>query len=135
MYTANIISKELKNGKLKVSIQYTNEEESFVETMETRSKQDEDWLERDISRRLKELEELIIFSETIVIGEFKTNKKNKEKKEKTEKELYKEKLLLFENAQTAQRKGIITEENESFLELLEWLNKNFKSEYLNLFIG
>lgn len=137
-YTASITNKEFTNGRLKVTIQYTNGEQTFNDTMECRSPQDGDWLKKEVSRRCKELNGLEIFEKTIELGDVSTTNVEEKNVDVIEsdfnKEEYKDKLNLFLKAQQAFRMEIITEENETFLELRNWLSKNFKAEYLDLFM-
>ena len=134
-YKATLVKKELVNGRLKVTIEYSNGIESFNETMECRCSQDSDWAEKEASRRCKELENLIVFANTIQLGEIKIQKEKECRLPKTPYDIYKRKLELFLKAQSALRLEIITEEAESFSELKNWLSDNSKPEYLELFIG
>jgi hypothetical protein len=125
MYTADILSKKIINGRLTVEVSFHNEEETFSDTFETAQYQDDAWIGEQITRRLRHLNSLYILKDAINIGPF--TEKNVVK---TEREIYQEKNTLYQNYMNWARMGIITHDRPIIVELREWLRTNFKEEFM-----
>jgi hypothetical protein len=128
MWTANIDNKIFKSGKLTVIVTYTNGNENITENHEVTQKQDTNWLNDIINRKLNDLNSLSDINDSIVIGIF-----NEEVKAKSDKDLYYENASKYMKYMDIARMGIIQHDKPIIIELKEWLILNFKDEYTNLF--
>lgn len=138
-YTAEITNKDLFDGLLVVQVRYISEDGSKIvqDSYSTRSAQDENWLQNNINRKIKELEELELFIEQIPLGEITVDTPLVIQGEKTQaeldKEAYKVDLDKFNKLVQILRQGFITVDNEEFITLQQKLKDNFKSDYIDLF--
>lgn len=132
MWTAEVISKQIADGLLKVTVQFTDGTTTFTDRYETRSGQDANWLKSNIQRRLNDLETLNQFAETIPIGNVDLEIESEVTiiEENSE---YKLKLDEFGRYVEAIRKGIIAEDNTDFIACQKWLKDNFSPDVINLF--
>lgn len=135
MWVAIINSKIINNGLLRVNVSFSDGNQTFTENYETRSGQSEKWLSDNINRRLTDLISLDSFIETIPLGEFVYNAISSEGEDtpSDERALYEYRLNLFEKMVNSIRKGIITDQNPTFLNLKTWLKNNFVDDYIDLF--
>lgn len=136
-YTCEITNKDLFDGVLVVQARFTSEDGTKIvqDSFSTRSGQDENWLTDSIARKVKELEELDTFVETIPLGEVVLPTKTEEviTPPSSAKEEYKADLEKFNKMVQVLRQGFISQDNAEFLTLQQKLKDTFKSEYLDLF--
>lgn len=135
-YTAEVTNKDLFDGLLVVQVRYISEDGSKIiqDSYSTRSSQDENWLQNNITRKLKELEELEVFVEKIPLGQISTEVSEVTVEiPSSAKEQYKEDLAKFNKMVQIIRQGIITADNSEFVELQQKLKDNFQSDYIDLF--
>lgn len=131
-YTAEVLSKEIVNGLLKVEVRYTEGAVTFVDRHETRQPQDLVWLNDLIKARLDALNGLATFAGTIPLGAFVPT--TVVLPDPTDpREIYKAKLEKFEKLVAAIRKGLIAEDETNFAALKLWLKNNFQQSYWDLF--
>lgn len=128
MYTANIDSKTFSGGKLTVKITYSNGNENITDTHESTQKQDVNWLNELIIRKLDDLNSLYDINKSIIVGEFKIDNNSK-----SEKDIYYEKAAMYMKYMEIARMGLIAHDRPIIVELNTWLKANFKDEYINLF--
>jgi hypothetical protein len=82
MFTYNLTDKTIENGRLRVTIEYTN---GTVNVSETFSVVTQEELDNKITRKLAELEGVVELSKKVIIGNYtKTEKLVEEPKEPTE---------------------------------------------------
>jgi hypothetical protein len=81
MWTASINNKTFNKGKLIIEVTYTNGNENITENHEVTQKQDTNWLNDIINRKLNDLNSLSDINDSIVIGIF-----NEEVKAKSDKD-------------------------------------------------
>lgn len=134
-YTCEITNKDLIDGQLVVQVIFKSEDGSRIlnDSFITRSEQDEDWLKRAIKRKLKELEGLESFVETIPLGKFNDVEDVIDNQPLSAKDEYKADLIKFEKLVSILRKGFIKQDNKEFVELQQKLRDNFTIEYIDLF--
>lgn len=142
-YTARTISKSIFNGLLTVEVEFRSEDgkDIFNDKFLTTDSQDSDWLETSIKRKLSSLESLEQFIEQIPINiTFEVNNMVSKSVASSEnmdvddlKEVYKQKIKLFNQWKKVYVNGIIDQNNKEFAILTKWLNTNFKPEYIDLF--
>ena len=130
-YTAEVLSKEIVNGLLKVEVRYTEGTTTFVDRHETRQPQGMAWLNDLIKARLDALNGLATFAATIPLGAFVPTTVTLP--DPTDpREIYKAKLAKFEKLVQAIRKGLIAEDETNFANLKLWLKNNFQPSYWDL---
>lgn len=135
-YTAEVTNKDLFDGLLVVQVRYISEDGSKIiqDSYSTRSGQDDNWLQNNINRKLKELEELEVFVEKIPLGQISLEETVTESPSpNSAKEEYKEDLAKFNKMVQIIRQGIITADNAEFIALQQKLKDNFQSDYIDLF--
>jgi hypothetical protein len=135
-YTAEVTNKDLFDGLLVVQVRYISEDGSKIiqDSYSTRSSQDDNWLQNNINRKLKELEELEVFVEKIPLGQVSLETPEVvDQVLNSAKEQYKEDLTKFNKMVQIIRQGIITADNSEFVELQQKLKDNFQSDYIDLF--
>lgn len=144
-YTVTIKNKDfmLPEGFLRVQVEFQGIDDPkriINDSFDSVSMQDEQWLNKKITDRLKQLEELDDFIETIPLGEFKIDevntkslKLNPQDLEYSAKQEYKEDLVKFTKLVGVLRQGFIENDNETFINLQNKLKQNFNPEYLDLF--
>lgn len=128
MYTANINSKTFKGGKLIVQVTYSNGNENITDTHEATQKQDANWLNVIINRKLNDLNSISEINDSIIIGDFVLKETSN-----TDKDLYYKKASEYMKYMDIARMGIIQHDRPIIAELKAWLTTNFKDEYVNIF--
>jgi hypothetical protein len=137
MYKAVIKDKKINNGMLSVTVLFSNEEtkDSLTEIFQTNQDQPDEWLDEQVSRKLKHLNSLQNIKEKIEVGAEVVLKEKVEDVSSvdTDKEAYRKDLQDFNKMVGATQQGIMTRDNKDFLALKKKLADNFKTEYLDLF--
>ncbi|MBP9715206.1 MAG: hypothetical protein KBD52_01830 [Candidatus Pacebacteria bacterium] len=137
MYKAQIKDKKITNGVLSIIVSFSDEDtkDTFTDTFQTNQDQPKEWLDEQISRKLKHLNSLQNIKENIEVGAEVVLKEKVEDIQATDKdkESYKKDLQDFNKMVGAAQQGIMTRDNKDFLELKKKLADNFKTEYLDLF--
>lgn len=128
MWTANIDNKTFKGGKLTVVVTYSNGNENITDTHEVTQKQDVNWLNDIINRKLNDLNSISEINDSIIIGDFVLKETSN-----TNKDLYYKKASEYMKYMDIARMGIIQHDRPIIVELKEWLKNNFKNEYVNIF--
>lgn len=128
MYKADIVSIKINRGVLSVEVLFYNDEDTFMDTIETNQYQNDSWIGEQIERRLKHLNSLALIKDNIAIGSYHKT----ERGPKTDHEIYQEKTNLYLNYMNTARMGIINHDRPVIAELREWLRSNFKDEYLSI---
>lgn len=72
MYTFTIIDKVFNNGVLTVAVDFTNGTDTFIQTFNASSAQDEDWLKKAINSKMQELQSISRFHKKLKKGEYDT---------------------------------------------------------------
>lgn len=132
-WTAVVTDKRWANGILTVNLEYSDGARTFGESMQTRSGQDSDWVAKEVTQRISNLDALDIFSATIVKG-LVVPLQVEPDPGTTAKDIYRNKLHNFIAAQQALRMGILTDTHAAFVVLRTWLIDNFDPDYLDLFM-
>ena len=132
-YTARTISKNITNGLLTVEVEYRSEDglDIFNDRVQTRSAQDNNWLQNEVSRRLKELETIADFKDQIVVGSI-VEPVVTENTLLEDKDVYRENYKKFTKMVGALRSGLMDQKDEEFIALQIWLKNNFNSNYLDI---
>lgn len=135
-YTVEITNKDIMpDGFLRVQVRFTGVEDPskiIQDHFDTRDGQDSAWLDLKIATRLKELEGLDTFVETIPIGEYvPIEDPVKKVAEVTARDQYALDYQRFNRLIDFIRQGIITDTNEEFVQIKQKLKDNLKPEYLD----
>ena len=133
-YTAEITNKDLNEGLLVIQVRYVSEDNTSIvqDSYSTRSVQDANWLQDNIDRKLRELEELDLFVETIELGVIVPGVKP-DTVPNTAKEVYKQDLERFNKLVQILRQGFVESDNAEFVALQTKLKQDFSSDYIDLF--
>lgn len=126
MYNAEIISTTINKGILSVEVKFSNNEDSFIDTIQTNQHQDSFWIGEQIERRLKHLNSLSQIKDSITLGTYQPSPVTK-----TEKQFYDEETIRYHNYMNKARLGVIGYDHPVIAKLLKWLRDNFKDEYLD----
>ena len=134
-YTAEITNKDLNEGRLIVQVRYVSEDSTSIvqESYSTRSGQDPNWLQNNIDRKLRELEELDLFVDTIELGVIVPGVRPDIVTPNTAKEVYKQDLERFNKLVQILRQGFVESDNAEFVALQAKLKQDFSSDYIDLF--
>jgi len=133
-YTAEITNKDLSEGLLVIQVRYVSEDNTSIvqDSYSTRSVQDANWLQDNIDRKLRELEELDLFVDTIELGVIIPGVKP-DTVPNTAKEVYKQDLERFNKLVQILRQGFVESDNAEFVALQAKLKQDFSSDYIDLF--
>ena len=132
-WTAKITNKTLKDGQLKIDLEYSDGQTFLRDSMNTKSGQEKKWVVNEANRRCQELESLDIFAPTVEIGEIPTESKVLPVQDLAPKKLYASELKKLRQWGEAFRHGIVSTDHTSFSDLKKWLQDNFDPDYLDLF--
>jgi len=131
-YTAEITNKDIIDGELVIQIRYTGDDGTIVQdSARTRDVQDEDWAKSLIARKIKSLEELPNFVDTIFLGAADLTNKEPVLKTKTLKEEWLEEYRYYSRMFDLYRKGIIKEDNKKLVDLRQTLIDTFDINYID----
>lgn len=133
-YTARVVETQVQNGQLAVLLEYSNGAQTFRDKMTSRGGQAGDWVEREVERRLAELDGLDTLATKIQPGEVKPKKKDEPQPQDSGRAAYEAKLREFEAWLQALRQGVVTVERPAFVALKDWLRANWRDEYIELFL-
>lgn len=129
-YTAKVTNKDIVRDMLTVQVEFRSEDDSHIinDAFSTKGGQDENWLQDNIDRKCKELEQLSIFKDTISLGE--VNLVEKAEPTLTAKEEYRADLATFSTLAILLRNEVITSDNVEYVALKKKLQDNFNIEYI-----
>lgn len=127
MYNAEIISTTINKGILSVEVKFSNDDDSFTDTIQTNQYQDNSWLGEQIDRRLRHLNSLSQIKDSITLGTYQPSGPVS----KTEKQFYDEETIRYLNYMNKARLGVIGYDHPVIAKLFKWLKDNFKDEYLD----
>jgi len=131
-YTAEITNKDIIDGELVIQIRYTGDDGTIVQdSARTRDVQDEDWAKSLIARKIKSLEELPNFVDTIFLGAADLTNKEPVLKTNTLKEEWLEEYRYYSRMFDLYRKGIIKEDNKKLVDLRQTLIDTFDINYID----
>lgn len=132
-YTAEITNKDVIDGELVLQIRYIGDDGTIIQdSARTRDTQDENWAKTLIARKIKSLEELPSFIDSISLGEVTLLEEDKVVKTKTPKEEYLEDYNNFSRLFSLYRQGIIEENDKKLIDLRQKLKDNLNLEYLDI---
>lgn len=132
-YTAEITNKDLIDGELILQLRYIGDDGTIIQdSARTRDIQDEGWAKNLIARKIKSLETLPDFKDTITLGEVDLTEEVPVVKIKTSKEEYLEDYQNFSKLFHLYRQGIIEENNQKLVDLRQKLKDNLNLEYLDI---
>lgn len=132
-FTAEITNKDLIDGELILQLRYIGDDGTIIQdSARTRDTQDEGWAKNLIARKIKSLEELPDFINTITLGEVAITKEEPGLKVKTSKEEYLEDYQNFSKLFHLYRQGIIEEDDKKLTDLRKKLKDNLNLEYLDI---
>ena len=130
-YTAEITNKDIIDGELVIQIRYTGDDGTIIQdSARTRDTQDEDWAKNLIKRKIKSLEKLPTFVDTISLGEVDTTEEPIVKT-KTPKEEWLEDYAYYSRLFDLYRKDIIKDTNKKLNDLRQKLKDNFDINYID----
>lgn len=134
-YIATILNKTIKNGILKVTVTFSNNEtnDSFNFDFSTTQNQSETWLNEQIQNKLQHLNSLQNVLNSIQIGSTISQTEIQSTPVNTSYEDYKNNLKRFQQMVNAIQKGIITKDNPDFIALKDQLRSDFSIDYIDLF--
>jgi len=132
-WTAKVTNKTLKDGQLRVDLEYSDGQTFIRDSMNTKSGQEKNWVVNEANRRCQELESLDTFAPTVEIGEIPTESKVLPVQDLAPKKLYASELKKLRQWGEAFRHGIAVTDHASFSTLKKWLQDNFDPDYLDLF--
>lgn len=134
MYTAEIISKEIIEGKIVVKVKFSNGMTDIIDTFETTQGQSDNWPQQGIERKVKDLNGLSSLLTKVQIGlvdvPVPTPVEVEVQQDYTD---YKNDLALFDKYVSAMSKGFTSQQEAGFIVLKQKLTDNFKPEYLAFF--
>lgn len=131
-YTAEITNKDIIDGELVIQIRYTGDDGTILQdSARTRDIQDEDWAKSLIVQKIKSLEELPNFVDTIFLGAVDLTNKEPVLKTKTLKEKWLEEYRYYSKMFDLYRKGIIKKDNEKLVDLCQTLIDTFDINYID----
>lgn len=132
-YTAEITNKDVFDGELVLQIRYIGDDGTIVQdSARTRDTQDENWAKDLIARKIKSLEELPSFIESISLGEVSLVKEEPVAPIKTTKEEWLENYYNYSKLFDLYRKGLIEENNKKLVDLRQSLKDTLNLEYLDI---
>lgn len=132
-FTAEITNKDVFDGELVLQIRYIGDDGTIVQdSARTRDTQDENWAKDLIARKIKSLEELPSFIETIPLGEVDLTKEEPVVPTKTPKELWLEDYYNYSRLFDLYRKGLIEENNKKLVDLRQSLKDTLNLDYLDI---
>jgi hypothetical protein len=134
-YTASVASTAFDRGQLVVTIAYSDGHQTVQETMTTRGPQDTNWIQKEVARRIAELDGLETFSASIKEGPVTVSTVKLAAVASSPRDAYAAKLAEFRRWLAALREGIVPTDRASFVALRTWLKDNFIDEYIDLFEG
>lgn len=134
-YIATILNKTIKNGILKVTVTFSNNEtnDSFNFDFSTTQNQTDTWLNEQIQNKLQHLNSLPNVLNSIQIGSTISQTETQSTSVNTSYEDYKNNLKRFQQMVNAIQKGIITKDNPDFIALKDQLSADFSIDYIDLF--
>jgi hypothetical protein len=133
IYTAEITNKDITNGELVIQIRYTGDDGTIIQdSARTRDTQDENWATDLIARKIKSLQELPAFIDSITLGEVTIVKDEPVEKTKTPREQWLEDYGNFSRLFDLYRKGIIEEDDKKLIDLRQKLKDRLNLEYLDI---
>lgn len=134
-YTAEITKKEIGEGKLTIHVVFKSLDGSKIvrDSFTTRSKQDDNWFNNNISRKLKELEELDDFTDLFEVGEVVIDPNVVVVEPDNLKKQYKKDLERFNKLVQILRQGFIEQDHVEFVALQQRLKDDFSVDYIDLF--
>ena len=131
-YTAEITNKDIIDGELVIQIRYTGDDGTILQdSARTKDIQDKDWVKKLITRKIKSLEKLPIFTGTISLGEVDLVEEESVVKTKTSKEEWLEDYNYYSRIFDLFRKGIIKEDNKKLVYLRQKLKDTFNINYID----
>lgn len=135
MYKAKIKDKKIVKGMVSVSVEFSSDNDSFVEVFQTNQSQSPNWIDEQVQRKLIHLNNLPTVYDSIEIDREVplVNSEEVVLRNLDAKEQYQDDLRKFEKFVSAIAKGLTTVEHEEFVALKKKLVDNFKPEYLDLF--
>lgn len=132
-YTAEITNKDLIDGELILQLRYIGDDGTIIQdSARTRDIQDENWATNLIARKIKSLEELPTFIDTIQLGEVIISKEEPVTPTKTSREEWLEDYSNFGRLFNLYRQGIIEEDNKKLTDLRQKLKDGLNLEYLDI---
>lgn len=130
-YIAKLINKrELQDGRLEVTVEYTDGVDSKTETFIPQDKQGYFYRTEEVKRSLNTAKELKLednLGKEVVLTT--TDTRTQAEKDKA---LWLERDFLKEQVDKAIAKGYLTGTEPKVVQLNNWLKTNFKPEYINL---
>ncbi len=130
-YTAEITNKDIIDGELVIQIRYTGNDGTIIQdSARTRETEDDNWAKKIIARKIKSLEKLPDFVDTIFLGEVDTTEEPIVKT-KTTKEQWLEDYNYYSRLFDLYRKDIIKENNKKLVDLRQKLKDNFDINYID----
>jgi hypothetical protein len=130
-YIAKLINKrELQDGRLEVTVEYTDGVDSKTETFIPQDKQGYFYRTEEVKRSLNTAKELKLednLGKEVVLTTIDTRTQAQK-----DKDLWIQRDFLKEQVDKAIAKGYLTGTEPKVVQLNSWLKTNFKPEYINL---
>ena len=135
MWAATVTNKQIdKRGNLVVTVEFTDGVKTITEDFATSQGQADGWLEEQVSRKLKALEDVtavVVPAAGTVIQ--KLPEPTPEPSGDAQRDAYAEDIARYNQYLSAIRIGVKVDKVQDFIDLKQRLADNFQPDYLDLF--